>query len=172
MGERAAMKSLLVMGVLLLACGASTESQVEAGAPPPVCPDTIPLAVGTQSKCTTENYVCPIGYMCGSFPQQAYCACRKNGDVLSYACKTVTNKDIPAGTTDMTPFCQTITPPDPTCPPDEASASKQVCGNAGLQCFYEGATCTGGQKLTNVCECRSGFTWDGSTGLVFFCEDK
>ena len=124
-----------------------------------VCPTTV---ADVGKACTVEGKVCPTGYTCGSFNQQAQCSCT-NGH---FACTDQTGAPIEAG---GTPNCvPNGNGNDKQCPATESAADTAKCTTAGLICRYTGLTCSGAsQPLQDVCMCAAPAT---GPGLVFRCE--
>ncbi|CAN5664943.1 hypothetical protein BH09MYX1_BH09MYX1_16790 [soil metagenome] len=162
--SRAALSGLLLVGSVCLVVACSDDPAVTpTPTPKPVCPDTVPKAVG--SKCTQNDYSCGVGFFCpGGFAQQATCTCNSG----TYECKTSTGTDIPAGTTDMTPFCIDTTPAPELCPATTTAADFTTCKTPGKICYYTGKVCPENSvQLYDVCMCRAGVT---DSALGWLCE--
>jgi hypothetical protein len=128
-----------------------------------VCPNTVTAAAG--AKCAYTGLVCSIGYLCGSFAQQATCTCN-NG--RTFDCTDSTGQSVdPSGT----PACTSNGGGhDNECPASEALAINASCKTAGLLCAYAN-NCP---PINNVggldqCQCTGGRA-DG--GFVFVCEPQ
>lgn len=138
------------------ACSSTTDASTSSGlAPKPVCPTFVENAVDPATKCTSEGYVCGIGYQCGVFQQQATCTCTGG----HYACVAPDGKggtvDIPSGTVraDVSAnFCIAQPPSAEACPMDVSSEGKQ-CQTAGKACYYANSLCKT-VPLTDVCTCE------------------
>ena len=166
--SRAAISGLLLVGSVALVVACSDDPAATTNpTPKPVCPDTVPKALASGTKCNTEGYSCGVGFDCvGGFAQQANCTC--TGGV--YVCQTSTKKDIPAGTTDMAPFCENTTPPVEACPASVTAADATTCKTSGKLCYYAGKVCPENNvQLFDVCICRAGVT---DSALGWLCETK
>ncbi len=137
--------------------------------PKPVCPAFVNQAVARTTKCTTEGYVCGIGYSCGAFQQQATCTCTAG----NYACVAPDAKggtvDIPvdSSSADVSAnFCIAQPTPTDTCPMDITADGKQ-CQTAGKACYYSGANCPNSTNpLTDNCYCEGSVQAQKDGGLV------
>jgi len=165
---RAAVSALLVGSIAIVAaCSDDAVATPTTTTPKPVCPDTVPDALASTATCKSEGYSCGVGFNCvGGFAQQAQCTCASG----HFTCKTAKGDDIPAGTTDMLPFCQATNPPAESCPSALAGSDGTACKTAGKLCYYAGKTCPPDtQPMTDVCMCRASF---GDAGLSWLCEPK
>ncbi|HEY1956473.1 MAG TPA: hypothetical protein VGH28_12700 [Polyangiaceae bacterium] len=178
-----------VLGVCAIACSDNNPA-ADSGPGEQVCPTNIleatapPGNEGTTSKCHVENFTCVVGYLCGSFVQQATCLCTGgqfactldnpshqalDQPVTDEACSsTIPPQDggVPASCS----LCQSVAPdggPGNACPTDKTTADGTACTNAGQQCFYTN-TCTGSPPPTDVCQCIANA--NGAPGLSWRCD--
>ena len=168
---RAAITGLLLVGAIGLGVACSDDpTTTPTTKPKPVCPDTIQKGAG--AKCNVEGYSCGVGFYCtGGFAQQATCSCLKGSDgALTYECKTSLGDVIPAGTTDVAPFCKNTSPTAEACPASVTVADGTTCKTSGKLCYYTGKTCPENVvPLYDVCMCRTGVT---DAALGWLCETK
>ena len=113
-------------------CSSDDNAAQPGSTPGLVCPTTV---ADVGKACTVEGKVCPTGYVCGSFNQQAQCTC-KNGH---FECFDATGAQIGH---DAPPNCvPNGQGNDKACPASEGEADAVKCTTSGLICRYNGLTC-------------------------------
>jgi hypothetical protein len=121
---------------------------------------TVGAAAG--ASCSTEGYSCGIGYVCGSFNQQAHCTCTSG----KFVCVDSTQANVPQG---GAPQCTSNgTGNDKACPASESAADQAKCATSGLLCHYAGSVCPPPSTQVNTDTCQCLVHDDG--GLSFKCE--
>ncbi len=162
------LRASLALPILsVLAACTSSNPTPDAGPGAQLCPVTIVEATapageeGVTSTCHVDNYVCAIGFACGSFIQQASCTC--NG--TAFVCTLPGSSTPLTSVSDPTTLCQPVGGDGGSepCPTDKTTASGTACTNAGEQCFYS-TTCTSSPPPTDVCQCignqiDAGLSW-------------
>lgn len=178
-----------VLAVCAIACSDNNPT-TDGGPGGQICPTNIieataaPGADGTTSKCHVENFTCVVGYLCGSFVQQATCVC--TGGTFQCTLDNPSHQALDQPVTD--PNCTSTIPPadgglpsscalcqsvasdggpGDVCPTDKTTADGTSCKNAGQQCFYK-TTCTGSPPPTDVCQCLGNS--NGDAGLSWRCD--
>ena len=130
--------------------GCSTDDASTAGKPVPAgyCPNTVRAAAGVA--CTQDGLICPIGYQCGSVPEQANCVCTAG----LFVCTDAAGETVAKG---AEPTCVPQGQGnDQECPATEDVAHGKPCTTAGLLCYYSGLLCPEGNGVPNrdVCQCK------------------
>lgn len=164
--------SLALVPILSLLAACTSDNPVaDAGPGGQVCPVTIVQATaaagedGVTSKCHATNYICVVGFQCGSFTQQATCTC----DGSAFSCVLADGTAVAADVTDPSSLCKPVNnpPPPDTCPTDKTTAQGTACKNAGQQCYYA-SSCTTSPPPTDVCQCKGNEL--GDAGLSWACD--
>ncbi len=156
----------LGLAIAATACSSATSDTTPAATEPkPVCPNFVSAALAAGTTCTSEGYVCGIGFQCGPFFQQAACTCTGG----KFVC-TSPKGDIPAGTSEAdvsANFCTAQPPSTEACPSSVTAQANKKCLTPGKACFYTGLTCQGEtDPLTDRCACTNIPSGDGGLPVL------